>query len=162
FRLGERFAEVLERDVAHLAPDAIVPAPSHWTTRARRGFASAAVLARALSRRTGVPVRHAITSRRGPRQAALEGAARRANLRGRVRSRLPVPGRALLIDDVLTTGATLDACARELLGDATHDVVIAILCVAEAPAPGATGASAPAPGAAGPRGRRQATNVEES
>lgn len=133
-RVADHFATRLEPRIRAFGPDAIVPAPSHWRTRTHRGFASAAVLARAISRRSGVPTRHALTSRRGPRQAGLEGAARRANLRGRIRSRSPVPGRVLLVDDVLTTGATLDACARELLGDATHEIVAAVLCVAATPA----------------------------
>lgn len=135
-RLGAHFADALHHDVLALAPQAVVPAPSPWTTRGRRGFASAAVLAGALSRRTGIPVVHALTSRPGPRQAGLEGAARRSNLRGRIRSRRPVPGVALLVDDVLTTGATVEACARELLGDVTERIVAAVLCVA--PSPSAT------------------------
>lgn len=107
---------------------AIVPAPSPWTRRLARGFNPAAVLAAELSRATGVPVVHALHVAPGPRQATLNAAARRQSLRGRLRSRQRVTGRVLLVDDVATTGATAEACTRELLGEAASEVWLAVLC----------------------------------
>ena len=113
------------------AVDAVVPAPSTWVRRARRGFAVAAVLADAVSRRLGVPRVHALAIRSGSPNAGQGAVARRTNLRTRVRSVRPVAGRVALIDDVVTTGATAEACARELLGDASAHVVLAVLCATD-------------------------------
>jgi len=108
--------------------DAIVPVPSAWTRRVSRGFSPAALMSHALSRRVGVPWVSALTMQRGAKQATLRAPMRHLNLRGRVRSVRSVPGTVLLVDDIWTTGATLDACTRELLGDRTEAVWVAALC----------------------------------
>ena len=113
----------------HNAPiDLIVPVPSPWTRTLHRGFSPATVLAQAVSRRSGVPMVQALGITPGKRQATLDRVSRRRNLRGRVRSRRPAPGRVLLIDDVLTTGATASAASLELLGDDSTAVWLAVLC----------------------------------
>jgi ComF family protein len=131
--LMRALAELLAREAADAAMgcDALVPAPSPWDRRARRGFAPSAVLADALSAATGLPVVHALAMARGARQAALDASGRGQNLRGRLRSVAPVEGRVLLVDDVVTTGATLGMCASELLGDRTAGVAALVLCAAE-------------------------------
>lgn len=111
--------------------DAIVDVPSPWTRRVARGFATGAVLARALGSATGLPVRHAVRIRPGRRNAGLDAGGRRRNLVGRVRSVHPLRGRVLLVDDVITTGATVEACARELLGTASDGVWAVALCAAD-------------------------------
>ncbi len=110
--------------------DAIVPAPSPWTRRLRRGFSPATVLATALSARIDVPVVHALTLRPGRANAGLGAVGRRTNLHGRVRCARPVEGRVLLVDDVVTTGATAGACIRELLGTSARSVWVSALCAA--------------------------------
>jgi predicted amidophosphoribosyltransferase len=110
--------------------DWIVPVPSPWTRRAQRGFSCASIFARAVSERSGVPVSEALSLAPGQRQAALSRLGRGTNLRGRVRAVAPAPGRVLLVDDVLTTGATLGAAARELLGDASIEVCGLVACAA--------------------------------
>ncbi len=106
----------------------IVPAPSPWSTRVRRGFDAAAFLADRLSRQTSAPVVYALTARAGPRQASLTAEARRKSAGARIRGDTPLQGRVLLVDDVVTTGATAEACARELLGSGADEVWLATLC----------------------------------
>ena len=112
--------------------DLLVPVPMHRWRLARRRFNQSAELARALSRLTGVPMqvdmleRHRATAQ----QVGLTRAARRTNLRGAFRVRdaakAQLAGRhVLLVDDVLTTGATAEACTRTLLraGAGAVDIV---------------------------------------
>lgn len=98
--------------------EVIVPVPSHWRRRLWRGFDQAAVLARELSRLTGIPAAQALRRTRHTNpQAGLTRRQRRLNIRGCFRTVLPekVRGRrVLLIDDILTTGATANAAAEAL------------------------------------------------
>lgn len=98
-----------------LAETVLVPVPLHPARRRTRGFNQAERLAQALSARSGLPVCCCLR-RRGPPTRQV-GAGRRARLssgRVRVAARGRAPERATLVDDVHTTGATLDACARAL------------------------------------------------
>lgn len=110
--------------------DAVVPVPLHPVRFLRRRFNQADDLAREI----GLPVWRLLRRRRhGPPQASLPAPRRRANLRHAyalsIRSRAPGPIRVpfagttvVLIDDVMTTGATMDACARVLLENGVRDV----------------------------------------
>jgi len=95
---------------------ALVPVPLHPARRRARGFDQAALIARALSARTGAPLAPCL--RRAGAPSRQLGATRTERLAaGRalaVEAKTPVPSRVLLVDDVHTTGATFDACARAL------------------------------------------------
>ena len=96
-------------------PATVVPVPAHPRRRRARGFDPAELIAVALARRTGLPLRRALCRGRAPsHQLGTTRAARRdaANLHFAARGR--APERVVLVDDVHTTGATLDACARAL------------------------------------------------
>lgn len=112
--------------------DMLVPVPLHYFRLVRRGFNQSVWLAAALGRRTGKPVYVDLLHRRRhtPIQGGLSPDARRRNVAGAFR----VPKRRarrlegksiLLVDDVFTTGATVQACARALKssGAANVDVV---------------------------------------
>jgi len=96
-----------------------VPAPLHWWRHWHRGFNQSELLAREVSRRTGVPLYSALRRVRATSvQAGLSHTARRKNVAGAFRARRAsetLKGRhVLLIDDVMTTGSTAAACAAEL------------------------------------------------
>ncbi|HYV56760.1 MAG TPA: ComF family protein [Candidatus Nitrosopolaris sp.] len=98
----------------------LVPVPLHPHRLRERGFNQALLLARVLGRRRGLAVaaRALIRKRHTRAQPGLAAEERRRNLRGAfaVTSPAIVRGRHIvLVDDVLTTGATADACARSLL-----------------------------------------------
>ncbi len=129
FKHGDRteaapaYAEWLARAGTELLGEAemILPVPLHWRRLFARRYNQAALLAQALGRRTGLPYRPEILRRcrHTPPQGRLSAAARKRNLRGAFavepRRRPEIEGRRLLlVDDVLTTGATLSACARVL------------------------------------------------
>lgn len=113
--LGRMMNTALPRDAR---PDVIVPMPMHWKRRLHRGYNQAELLARTLSRRRNVPLRKAVRRRKAtPAQAGLTGAQRRVNVTGAFEVTNPeaVKGlHILLVDDVLTTGATAASCAQAL------------------------------------------------
>ena len=114
--LSGLLAQALPRDEAF---DATVPVPLYWRRRLQRGFNQAELLARGLASRTGIPVVMALRRVRAtPTQAGLSNSARRQNVaqafRSRSASRNVQGKRILLIDDVMTTGATAASCALAL------------------------------------------------
>jgi predicted amidophosphoribosyltransferase len=105
-------------------PAAVVPVPPQPARGRRRGFDPAGALAAALALRLGLPDRTCL--RRCDRERRQVGASRAERRRsGRLTIELlaPPPDRALLVDDVHTTGATLDACAKALLVGGCREVV---------------------------------------
>jgi len=110
--LSGLLAQALPRDEVF---DATVPVPLYWIRRLKRGFNQSELLARGLARRTGIPVMKALGRvRPTPTQAGLSNSARRLNVAKAFRSRDVREKRILLIDDVMTTGATAAACASAL------------------------------------------------
>jgi ComF family protein len=93
--------------------DYAVPVPLHWRRRWSRGFNQAAALAGGL----GLPVMHALRRTRPTRsQTDLPADRRRANVRNAFAMRQAIGGAVVvLVDDVSTTGATLEACATVLI-----------------------------------------------
>jgi ComF family protein len=102
--------------------DAIIPVPLHWRRYWARRFNQSALLAEAIAKASQVPLALGALKRvkATPQQVGLSQAARALNVQGAFRvsptGKAAIAGRRLiLVDDVITTGATIDACARALL-----------------------------------------------
>jgi ComF family protein len=113
--------------------DALVPVPLHWRRLWARRFNQSAMLAAAIAKESGVPIAAGALKRVKPtvQQVGLSRTERAQNVQGAFRvppeGNAVVRGRRLvLVDDVLTSGATVDGCARALLraGAANVDVLI--------------------------------------
>jgi ComF family protein len=126
--------------------DVLVPVPADAVRRHARGFDQAELLARALreaAREAGTafaaPVRRALRRRAtGTAQVGLSARARRRALRGAMRPawsgrRAVVGRRVALVDDVVTTGATVEAAARVLRRAGAREVVVVACTRTEAP-----------------------------
>jgi ComF family protein len=120
--------------------DALVPVPLHWRRLWTRRFNQAALLAQAISQSCGLPVLHAALRRvrATPQQVGLARAERASNVQAAFRvpeqAKAMIRGkRIVLVDDVLTSGATVDTCARALFrGGALGVDVIVFACVVDA------------------------------
>jgi predicted amidophosphoribosyltransferase len=129
YRGAERLAGDMAAQMAATAPGpflagSLVPVPLHPSRLRRRGFNQAELLARELGRRTGLPVDDCLEL---PRPRAPHAGSPRAERVGaqpsiRLRSGGQAPPRPVLVDDVVTTGATIAACARALRASGTTQV----------------------------------------
>ena len=117
--LARPLAEYLERALSvDDRFDVVVPVPLHWRKKMDRGFNQSELLAKYLAKRRQIPVMNALRRKRTTAaQASLAIAGRRRNVAGAftARPKANLAGkRILLIDDVMTTGATASACAAAL------------------------------------------------
>ena len=113
--LAAWFGEALSKDLPSV--DFICPMPLHPTRLRERGFNQAHEIARIVSGRTGIPLMKRTVRRIRPtlEQSLLDRRARRANVRGAFHCAEPMDGATILvIDDVMTTGATLEQVAQAL------------------------------------------------
>ena len=111
--LARHLPYALPRDVSF---DVVVPVPLDWRKRWKRGFNQAEVLAAHVARQRGWKLRNALRRKYSQdHQASLSNEDRRANVERAFQASGSVAGlRVLLVDDVMTTGATARACALAL------------------------------------------------
>lgn len=116
--LGERLAAELAR--ASIEPEraALVPIPMSWRRRVSRGIDHTRTLCRGVSATSGCPITPLLSRRHGPTQLAVTASKRAANVRKSFRVRRGPKNSVeclILVDDVRTIGATLNAAGRTLL-----------------------------------------------
>lgn len=121
--LGELAAQRLQAWPGWIGAERVVPVPLHWGRLGQRGYNQALELARCLAAPHGlVPDHHGLRRVRGTlAQSRLDAAARRRNVRGAFRAE-DSSGVVVLVDDVITTGATLAEAARALLRAGAREV----------------------------------------
>jgi ComF family protein len=119
-RMAQPLGELLAAELA-IRPlwfDAVAAVPLHAERLAERGFNQAEMIGAAVARSTGSAMLGTglVRTRATEQQARLDARARAANVEGAFAwmARTPPPARIVLIDDVLTTGATMGACAAAL------------------------------------------------
>ncbi len=130
---GRLLAEGLGKQLKALAPVVLVPVPIHSDRLRKRGYNQAELLARALGRRLELPVDAALLRRVKKTRAMkeLSPAQRVRNLTDAlaVCKRREIPKRVLLVDDIYTTGSTLEACSRVLAAAGCQEIYCVTLCV---------------------------------
>jgi ComF family protein len=134
--MGRLLCQLHGAELAAAKPTMIAPIPMHWTRRLARGTNSAELLADALGRSLGVPVRRRLLrrTRRTRPQGSLSASRRRENVRQALAVRQASACRGacvLLVDDVLTTGSTANEAARALLKNGASRVIVAVLARSE-------------------------------
>jgi len=135
--LGECWAKESVARFAAFHADAMIPVPLHWRRRWQRGYNQSAALCRGLASCLNLPFHPAWLRRvrHTPQQTSRPTPAeRKANVRGAFRARTgaPLAGRTiLLVDDVMTTGATASEAARALRSAGASHVVVAVLARAQ-------------------------------
>ena len=124
-------------DDGDLPPDVIVPVPTYWMRRFSRSLDHAGLLAEHLARALDLPIgAELLRVRNTPQQAHLSRTQRQASVKGAFRAiQASALGgaRVLLVDDVTTTGATANECARVLLAAGATRVNLAVLAKSEPP-----------------------------
>ena len=115
--------------------DAFIPVPLHRTRQDKRGYNQAELLARELSRLFGVPTRSDIVKRTKKTlpQKQLNAISRQNNLKKafNIGSDVVKLNKTIIIDDIYTTGSTLDAVASELKRHGVGKIYFITLCIGE-------------------------------
>ena len=127
-RLGVLFGEVMADAVRRGAwdVDLICPMPLHASRRLERGYNQSAIVTRTVARRLRLPHRHAVKRVRATQQQArLGGGERQQNVANAFYAAPLKNERVLLIDDVMTSGATLTECSLALLEAGASQVYLA-------------------------------------
>lgn len=135
--LGARFGAELRQSRLYDSVDILVPIPLHWTRRITRGYNQSEEICRGMSQSMGIPYDFGALKRRRitPQQARRSRAERWKNVSGAFRvSNIEAlhQKHILLVDDVLTTGSTIEACAVEITNSVPNvRLSIATLAVAK-------------------------------
>jgi ComF family protein len=131
--ISSTMGKLMAGSCRELKGDLVVPTPLHVSRRRERGYDQAALLARAIARELGLPsnVNALKRTRRTRQQVALGPEERRKNVAGAFTAPPQRAETVLLVDDVYTTGATMDAAASALLRGGARSVIGVVFGYAE-------------------------------
>lgn len=113
---AEQMALYVKNEYRGINFDAVTYVPMHRLRFLKRGFNQSRVLAEGISKISGIPLEDTLLClKNGKRQHSLFGKERAKNVKGRYRANNNAKGKTLLlVDDIKTTGATLDVCTKQL------------------------------------------------
>lgn len=134
---GEEFVKQFGDSLLQLEPDALVPVPVHWTRYIERGYNQAEVVAREIGKRLGIPVVDDLLIRRRKTvaQKKLDDKQRARNLEqafaisGKWQNSSKRLKKVVIIDDIYTTGSTINMCAKVLKKHGIEQVYFGALCI---------------------------------
>ena len=119
--------------IRRIAPDALIPVPLHPKRRRERGYNQAELIAEALAKRTGIPLEKKLLLRviNTSPQKQLSAKERKNNLKNafQMSKNIVQLEKVLLIDDIYTTGSTVDAAAGALMGAGVKKVYVLCICI---------------------------------
>lgn len=131
--LGLAMARLGEKEVRRWRPEALIPVPVHKRRRRSRGYNQAELLAKVCGEQWGIPVDAGLVRRREntAAQKQLDPAERRRNLRSAFEAAGTAGSyeRLLIIDDIYTTGSTVDAVAEALQGCGVKHIYFLTACI---------------------------------
>lgn len=128
--LGRLLGTSLAAEASRFAAHCVVPVPLHPERLRQRGYNQALEIARPLARQLGVPLDVTLLQRirRTPPQQGLTAAERRRNVRNAFAlTATTLPANILLVDDVMTTGATVRECSQTLLAGGAREIQVAVV-----------------------------------
>lgn len=127
--------ENLAEEIKRIGADALVPVPLHQSRKTRRGYNQAEVLAKELSKLTGIPCCNKLVKRvrKTIPQKELNVQERQNNLKKAflIHSDVVKLNKTIVVDDIYTTGSTIDAVAKELRQHGVGKVYYLTLCIGE-------------------------------
>lgn len=127
--------EHLGEEIGRIGADALIPVPLHESRKTRRGYNQAEVLAKELSELTGIPCYGNLVKRvkNTIPQKELDACERQNNLKKAflIHSDVVKLNKTIVVDDIYTTGSTVDAVARELRQHGVGKVYYLTLCIGE-------------------------------
>lgn len=132
---GEQMAEKYTEIIKKWQPDAIVPVPIHKARMKKRGYNQAEVIGRALSKRLNIPmdIKVLFREKKTEPQKKLSKEIRIKNVENafKVLANVVKYNKIILVDDIYTTGATINACARVLKQAGVREVYFISICIGE-------------------------------
>lgn len=134
---GEEFARVYGDTLLDLEPDALIPVPVHWTRYIERGYNQAAVIAEQIGKRLHIPVVKdlLVRTRKTIAQKQLNDREREQNLQEAFSISKSWEKKAdklncvVIIDDIYTTGSTINTCAKVLVQAGIREIYFGVLCI---------------------------------
>ncbi|MCI8408409.1 MAG: ComF family protein [Lachnospiraceae bacterium] len=134
---GEEFVRVYGDVLKSLEPDALIPVPVHWTRYIERGYNQAAIIANQIGKRIQIPVVEdfLVRTKKTIAQKHLDDKGREQNLQGafavseKWKKNEHKMECVVIIDDIYTTGSTINTCAKVLKKEGVKEIYFGVLCI---------------------------------